>query len=294
MTGWLFASPWILGFLLFTVGPMLFSMYTSFTRYNMLSTPKWIGAANYIKAFQDRFFIISLENTGWMVLVQVPLTIGLALLVAVLLERGLPGSGMFRTIVFLPTVLGGVASIFLWRWILAPNGLLNSGLAELGIGGPSWFSNASWTKPGLVIMSLWFIGVNVIIFLAGLRGIDTTLYDAAEIDGAGPLARVWHITLPLLSPTTFFLTITSVIGVFQIFTTAFIITSTSDTVGGPKHSMLFYVLYLYKRAFGQDVGPGGFEMGYAAALAWILFIIILLITALQLLLARRWVHYESS
>src|SRR5699024_5978822 len=116
----------------------------------------------------------------------------------------------------------------------------------------------------------------------------------AEIDGAGPLARVWHITLPLLSPTTFFLTITSVIGVFQIFTTAFIITSTSDTVGGPKHSMLFYVLYLYKRAFVQDVGPGGFEMGYAPALAWILFIIILLITALQLLLARRWVHYESS
>ncbi|HEX7021549.1 MAG TPA: sugar ABC transporter permease, partial [Trueperaceae bacterium] len=296
VTGWLFVAPWILGFALFTLGPILFSLYTSFTRYNMIRAPEWIGTNNYAHILGDRFFWLSLHNTFWMVLVKTPIVIVLALAIAVLLNLELPWTRAFRTIVYLPSVLSGVAAIFLWRWILAPNGLLNEGLAVFGIRGPAWFSDPDWTKPGLVIMGLWWIGVDVIIYLASLKGIDKTLYEAAEIDGASGWAKNWHITIPLLSPTTFFLMVTSIIGTFQIFTTAYIITSNPavKTVGGPASSLLFYVLYLYKRAFGQQVGPGGFQMGYASALAWILFVIILLVTLLQLVLAKRWVYYEAD
>lgn len=297
LTGWLFVAPWVVGFALFTLGPMLFSLYASFTEYNLIRAPEWIGSRNYEQILGDRFFWISLQNTLWMVLVKTPIVIVLALLIALLLNLDLPLSNLFRSIIYLPSVLAGVAAIFLWRWILAPNGLLNEALAFFGIRGPAWFSDPAWTKPGLVIMGLWWIGVTVIIYLAGLRGIDKTLYEAAEIDGASGMAKTRFITLPLLSPTTFFLLVTSIIGTFQTFTSVFIITSSGTanaTLGGPGHSLLFYVLYLYKRAFGQQVGPGGFQMGYASALAWILFVIILVVTLAQLLLARRWVHYEAG
>ena len=194
-------------------------------------------------------------------------------------------------------MLSGVAAIFLWEWILEPNGLLNSGLEVFGINGPAWFSDADWTKPALVLMGLWWIGTDVIIYLASLRGIDKTLYEAAEIDGASGWTKNWYITIPLLTPTTFFLMITNIIGTFQIFTTAYILTTdpTISTLGGTQHSLLFYVLYLYKYAFGDSQVPGasGLSMGYASALAWILFVIILIITLIQLRLSRRWVHYGS-
>jgi multiple sugar transport system permease protein len=295
LTGWLFITPWLIGFVAFTLGPMLFSLYTSFTRYNIIRAPEWIGLQNYQQIMNDRFFWISLQNTFWMVAVKTPIVIVLALSIAVLLNLDLPGTRAFRTIIYLPTVLSGIAAIFLWQWMLEPNGLLNSGLAAFGIRGPAWFSNPDWTKPGMVVMSLWWIGTPVIIYLASLKGIDKSLYEAAEIDGASGWTKNWYITIPLLSPTTFFLIITSIIGTFQIFTTAFILTSGAGdtTLGGPQHSLLFYVLYLYKRAFGQQVGVGGLQMGYASALAWILFIIILVITLIQLRLAKRWVHYES-
>ncbi len=297
LTGWLFVTPWIIGFVAFTLGPMLFSLYTSFTDYNIIRAPEWIGADNYQNIFQDRFFWISLSNTFWMVAVKTPIMIVVALAIAVLLNIDLPGTRAFRTIIYLPTVLSGVAAIFLWEWILEPNGLLNSGLEVFGIRGPAWFSSALWTKPALVVMGLWWLGTDVIIYLASLRGIDKSLYEAAEIDGASAWAKNWYITIPLLSPTTFFLIITSVIGTFQIFTTAYILTTdpTVSTLGGPGHSLLFYVLYLYKYAFGDSQVPGtsGLAMGYASALAWILFIIILLITLVQLRLAKRWVHYGS-
>lgn len=294
LVGWLFILPWLIGFTAFTLGPLLFSLYTSFTEYNIIRAPAWIGLENYRDIAGDRFFWKSMQNTFWMVAVKTPIVIVVSLSIAVLLNMELPFERLFRTIVYLPSVLSGVAAIFLWRWILAPNGLLNNGLEVFGIRGPAWFSDPAWTKPGLVIMGLWWIGANVIIYLASLKGIDKTLYEAAEIDGASGWAKNWYITIPLLSPTTFFLIITSIIGTFQIFTTAFIITTNSATVGGPGSSLLFYVLYLYKRAFGQGVGPGGFQMGYASALAWILFIIILTVTAVQLLLAKRWVHYETE
>lgn len=297
LTGWLFVLPWLVGFTAFTLGPMIFSLYTSFTDYNIIRAPNWIGLDNYRRIFfEDRFFWISLKNTFWMVAVKTPIVIVLALGIAILLNMDLPGSRIFRTVIYLPAVLSGVAAIFLWEWILEPNGLLNSGLDIFGIRGPAWLSSAIWTKPAFVIMGLWWIGVDVIIYLASLRGIDKSLYEAAEIDGANGWTKNFYITVPLLTPTTFFLVITSIIGTFQIFTTAYIITTDPNvkTLGGPEHSLLFYVLYLYKCSFGQDACSGRLEMGYGSALAWILFVIIMVITVIQLGLAKRWVHYESD
>ncbi len=295
LVGWLFAMPWILGFLLFTVGPMLYSLYTSFTKYNIIADPRWIGLENYQDLFfNDPLFYKSLSNTFWMVIVKTPLVIVVAIALALLLNVEIPGGKFFRTIIYLPNVLSGIAAIFLWQWILAPNGLFNVALAEFGIRGPGWFVDPSWTKPGMVIMGMWWIGGNVLIFLAGLKGIPKELYEAADIDGADGWQKIRYITLPLLSPTIFFEVVTGIIGTFQIFTTAFIlIGSKNSPVGELGQSMLFYVLYLYDRAFGK-IGQGGFQMGYASAMAWVLFIIILVITFVQLRLAKRWVHYETE
>ena len=294
ITGWLFAMPWILGFILFTAGPMLFSLYTSFTKYNIIASPKWLGLENYQKLFfQDPLFYKSMENTFWMVIVKMPIVMVVAISFALLLNMDIPGGKFFRTIIYLPNVLSGIAAIFLWEWILSPKGLLNNALASFNIHGPGWFVDPAWTKPGMVIMGMWWIGGNVLIYLAGLKGIPKELYEAAEIDGADGWQKIRHITLPLLSPTIFFEVVTGIIGTFQIFTTAFILMGKNSPLGDLGQSMLFYVLYLYDRAFGK-VGQGGFQMGYASAMAWILFIIILVITALQLWLAKRWVYYETE
>ncbi len=295
--GWLFAAPWIIGFLVFTAGPMLFSLYTSFTRYNITTTPIWIGTDNYTSLFQDPRFFIALQNTFWMVIVKSPIVIVASSAIALLLNVDVPGGKIFRILFYLPQVLAGVAAVFLWQWILAPEGIFNRFLSLFGISGPAWFSDAVWTKPGMVVMGMWWIGSNVLIFLAGLKGIPQTLYEAASIDGANGWNRLWNITIPMLSPTIFFEVVTGIIGTFQIFTTAYILASGNGggdvANGGPGQSLLFYVLYLYNRAFGKS-GPGGFQMGYASAMAWILFLIILAITLLQLWLARRWVYYESE
>ena len=295
LMGWLFAMPWIIGFLLFTVGPMLYSLYTSFTRYNIIADPRWIGFQNYENLFlNDPLFYKSLSNTFWMVIFKTPLVIVVAISLALLLNVDIPGGKFFRTVIYLPNVLSGIAAIFLWQWILAPNGLFNAALSTFGIQGPGWFVDPDWTKPGMVLMGMWWIGGNVLIFLAGLKGIPKELYEAADIDGADGWQKVRHITLPLLSPTIFFEIVTGIIGTFQIFTTAFILIGTKNAaVGELGQSMLFYVLYLYDRAFGK-IGPSGFQMGYASAMAWVLFIIILVITFVQLRLAKRWVHYETE
>lgn len=296
LTGWLFAMPWILGFLLFTAGPMFFSLYTSFTRYNIIGTPNWIGLDNYEALFtRDQFFYRSLQNTLWMVAVKTPIVLVTAIALAMLLNSNLPGEKFFRTVIYLPNVLSGIAAIFLWKWILSPGGLFNNFLSAFGISGPGWFFDPAWTKPGMVVMGMWWIGGNVLIVLAGLKGIPHELYEAGAIDGAVGWTKIRHITLPLLSPTIFFQVVTIIIGTFQIFTTAFILSGggATDPLGRLRASMLFYVLYLYYRAFGK-VGQGGFQMGYASAMAWVLFVIILVITLFQLWLARRWVYYESE
>lgn len=292
--GWLFAAPWIIGFLLFTAGPMLYSLYTSFTKYNIIQSPRWIGVENYENLFfNDPFFYKALSNTFWMVLVKTPIVIVAAIGLALLLNTDVPGGKFFRSVIYLPNVLSGIAAIFLWQWILAPNGLFNNALALFGITGPAWFVDPAWTKPGMVVMGMWWIGGNVLILLAGLKGIPKEMHEAAAIDGAVGLSRIWYVTLPLLTPAIFFQIVTSIIGTFQIFTTAFILAGKDSHLGGPAQSMLFYVLYLYNRAFGR-IGQGGFQMGYASSLAWILFIIILAITIFQLKLANRWVYYETD
>lgn len=294
LTGWLFAMPWIIGFLLFTVGPMLFSLYTSFTEYNIIRAPSWIGLDNYATLFfDDPFFYKSLYNTFWMVIVKTPLVMIVAIGIAILLNVGVPGEKFFRGIIYLPNVLSGLAAVFLWQWILSPRGLFNQALSLFGITGPAWFSDPTWTKPGMVVMGMWWIGGNVLIYLAGLKSIPTTLYEAGAIDGAVGWNKIRYITLPLLSSTIFFQVVTSIIGAFQIFTTALILSGSDDALGGPMQSMLFYVLYLYNRAFGR-IGRGGLQMGYASAMAWILFAIILGVTLVQLWASRRWVYYETG
>jgi multiple sugar transport system permease protein len=294
LNGWLFALPWILGLVLFTIGPMLFSFYAGFTRYNITTTPVWIGLNNYESIFlRDQFFWTALYNTFWMVVVKTPIVIVVSIGIALLLNIDLPAEKFFRSIIYLPNVLSGIAAIFLWKWILAPNGILNRGLAVIGIQGPGWFVDPAWTKPGLVVMGMWWIGGNILIYLAALKGIPRSYYEAAEIDGAGNWAKTIYVTLPLLTPAIFFQVVTSIIGTFQIFTTAYVLSGTDSATGGPGQSMLFYVLYLYNRAFGR-LGPAGFQMGYASALAWILFVIILLVTLVQLAMAKRWVYYESE
>jgi multiple sugar transport system permease protein len=296
LTGWLFALPWVVGFLVFTVGPMLFSGYASFTRYRITTPPVWIGLDNYTTLFQDDRFYQSLGNTFWMVIFKTPLVILGSLFIALLLNMEVPGGKFFRVIFYMPNVLAGAAAVFLWTWILQPNGLFNNFLHLFGFNGPAWFYDPEWTKPGLVVMGMWWIGGNVLIYLAGLKGIPASLYEAASIDGASSWQQVRHITLPLISPTTFFIMVTNVIGAFQIFTTAYIIASMPPNnlaQGGPGGSLLFYVFYLYNRAFGLT-GSGGLQMGYASAMAWILFLIIMVFTGFQLGLSRRWVHYESD
>lgn len=293
ITGWLFALPWVIGFLLFTFGPMVFSLYASLTQYNITTPPKWVGIDNYQALFKDDSFYLGLVNTFWMVIVKVPIVLVVSIAIALLLNMDLPGSNAFRAIFYMPNVLAGVAAVLLWKWILAPDGLLNRALGLFGISGPAWFLNPDWTKPGLVVMGLWWIGGGVLIYLASLKGIPGILYEAGSLDGATGWKAIRHITLPLLSPTIFFQVVTGIIGTFQIFTTAYIITGTDEATGGPGGSLLFYVLYLYNRAFGRT-GAGGFQMGYASAMAWILFVIILIITGIQLLLAKRWVYYETD
>jgi multiple sugar transport system permease protein len=298
LNGWLFASPWIIGFLLFTLIPMAFSLYASFTEYNIIRAPEWIGIRNYQQIFtRDPYFWKSLENTFWLVGFKVPIVMIVSIGIALLLNVGVPFERGFRTIIYLPNVLSGVAAVFLWQWILAPDGLFNRGLEYIGIDGPAWFSDPNWTKPGLIVMGMWWIGGNVMIYLASLKGIPAQLYEAAMIDGANGWQKVRYITLPMLSPTIFFQIITSIIGTFQIFATVYIIAGSQGrdvALGGPGQSLLFYVLYLFNRAFGRVGEARGLQMGYASALAWILFVIILVITLIQIWLSRKWVYYETG
>jgi multiple sugar transport system permease protein len=292
LQGLLFISPWLIGFVLFAAGPILLSLFMSFTRWSLLSPPQWIGLENYSEIFfQDPLVYTSLWNTAYFVLFSVPLGMMLSLLLALLLNQKLHGMGLFRTIFFLPSVTNMVAVSILWMWIFNPEfGLLNRGLALLGVSGPLWLQSQVWAKPAMILMSLWGIGGGMIITLAALQNIPLELYEAADLDGAKSRQKLVHITLPLISPALFFNLIMNMIGSFQVFTQAFVMTASSSqgNEGGPNNATLFFVLYLYKKAFQQ------FKMGYASALAWVLFVIILIFTAIQFSLSRRWVYYEAG
>ncbi len=285
LAGVLFALPWILGFLVFTLYPIASSFYYSFTRYNMRSAPLWIGLANYETIFTtDSLFVPGVLNTLYFVAFSVPLNLAASLLIAVLLNNRTFGIRFYRTLFYLPNVVSIVAVALLWQWILDPTfGLINQALALLGVEGPGWLTDAAWSKPSLILMGLWGVGGTVVIFLASLQDVPASLYDAALIDGAGPVRKFRHITLPMISPAIFFNLVMGIIGAFQVFTQAFIMTG-----GGPSDSTMFYALVIYRKAF-WDI-----QMGYASALAWILLVMILAVTLVVLKLGNRFVFYGDT
>jgi multiple sugar transport system permease protein len=285
--GYMFLLPWLIGFLVLTAGPSLISLYLSFTNFDLLRPPTWVGAANYQRIFTaDAKFMASMRVTLFFVIFSVPLKLAFALAVAVALNRGIKGLPLYRAIFYLPSLIGtSVAIAVLWRQLFARDGLVNTLLWEgFGIQGPSWVSHPDYSLWTLIILSIWQFGSPMIIFLAGLRQIPTDMYEAASLDGASKWRQFWKITLPLLTPVIFFNAVVQTIEAFKAFTPAFII---SGGTGGPVNSTLFYTLYLYQEAFGF------FRMGYASALAWILVVIIGAFTALSFLTSRYWVHYDD-
>ena len=282
--GYLFILPWVFGFIIFTAGPMLASLYISFTRWEIVTPSVWVGGAQYVKLFNDDRFWLSLYNTSYYVFIGVPLHLLFALLAALAVNMNLRGIHFFRTAYYVPSLTPVVANSILWVWIFHPEwGLANAFLEWIGLEGLYWLQDPRLAKPALIVMSFWSIGGQMVILLAGLKGIPMELYEAAAIDGANWWSRFWRVTLPLLTPALFFNLIIAIIGAFQVFTQAYIMTE-----GGPNYSTLFYLLYLFRAAFEN------FRMGYASAMAWVLFIIVLTFTALQFILSDRWVFYEGD
>ena len=284
--GYLFLLPWFVGFLGLTIGPMLSSLYLSFTDFDLLTPADWVGTANYERIFtNDPKFAQSMRVTLSFVIFSVPLKLAFALGIALLLNRGMRGLPVYRAIFYLPSLLGAsVAIAVLWRQLFAGDGVVNDFLAIFGIQGPSWISNPRYSLWTLIVLAIWQFGSPMIIFLAGLRQIPQDMYEAASLDGASRWRQFWKITLPMLTPVVFFNAIIQTIEGFKSFTPAFII---SGGNGSPINSTLFYTLYLYQEAFGF------FRMGYASALAWILLAIVAIFTAFSFLTSRFWVHYEQ-
>lgn len=283
---YVFVGPALLGLLIFTLGPMVASFYFSFCDYEIVRAPEWVGLANYHKMFfVNKLPLKSLGVTAYYSFVGVPIRLVAQFLVALLLNRALFGRSLFRTVLYLPSIVSGVALSLLWVWLLNPEfGLVNYLLWEVfGIQGPRWLSSPDWVIPALIVMSMWGIGGGIVICLAGLQGISEELYEAAELDGASGLQKMLRITVPHMTPVLFFNLIMGIIGSFQVFTQGYVMTG-----GGPSNASLFYVLYLYWNAFNY------FRMGYASALAWVLFAIILAMTGLIFRSSSAWVYYEGS
>jgi multiple sugar transport system permease protein len=282
--GYLFISPWLVGFVVFVAGPMIASIVLAFMEWDLFNPPEWVGLENFVGLFDNELVWLSLWNTAYYTFISVPLTLGVALGTAMLLSLPLRGQSAFRTFFYLPAVMPAVANSVLWFWILNPDiGLANSLLRMLGLPESQWIWDPATSKPSFILMSLWGIGNTMVIFLAGLQGIPQSLYDAAEMDGANAWHRFRAVTLPMLSPVILFNLVLGIIGSFQVFTNAFLMTN-----GGPQHSTLFTVLYLYRLGFEQ------FRMGFASAVAWLLFAVILIFTLLQLRLSNAWVYYEGG
>jgi multiple sugar transport system permease protein len=284
MHGYLFIAPAVLGFLIWVAGPMLFSAWLSLTEWDLLSPPEFVGLSNYQAMFQDALFWKSLRVTAYFTLVSVPLFQALAFAVALLMNVKVRGILLFRTIFYLPSIVPVVANALLWAWVFNSDfGLLNAAMRAIGLPKVLWLQDPSWAMPALITMSLWGIGGAMLIYLAGLQGVPQQLYEAAEIDGASHWHRFRHVTIPMMSPVIFFNLLLGLIGALQTFTQGYIITN-----GGPQNSTLFYALYLYRRAFTD------FKMGYAAALAWVLFTIVLVLSVLVFRYLGRQVYYEDE
>lgn len=284
LVAYLFISPWLIGFLIFTVGAMLFSLRLSFVKTDLLTFVRFTGLDNYTQMWSDRFVRQALRVTSIYTFTTVPLGTTLALGIALLLNQNVRLRGLFRTVYYLPSVVSGVAVALLWQWIYHPDfGLINSLLEQIGIDGPRWLFSRQWALPALILMALWGVGGNMLIFLAGLQSIPTELYNASHVDGANAWRRLWHVTIPMLTPTIFFNLILSIIGSYQVFTNAFVMTE-----GGPGSATLMLVLLLYRVSFEQ------FHFGYASAIAWLLFAIILIFTLMVIRSSQFWVYYAME
>lgn len=285
LAAYLFLAPWLLGLLLITIGPIAASLYLSFTNYNLLQPAKWIGFGNFSRMLSDERLHNALRVTFTYVLVSVPVQLALALLLAVALDRGVRGMAFYRSIFYLPSLLGtSVAIAILWKRVFGSDGLVNQALALFGVQGQSWISEPGTALSTLIVLNVWTFGAPMVIFLAGLRQIPTMFYEAAAVDGAGRVRQFFSVTLPLLTPIIFFNLVLQIIHAFQSFTQAFVV---SGGTGGPADSTMFYTLYLYNRGFGN------FDMGYASAMAWVLLVIIAAFTAVNFLAARYWVFYDD-
>lgn len=281
----LFLAPWFAGLILITAGPMVASLYLSFTDYDLLTPPEWIGPENYTRMFADPRFLNALQVTFTYVLVSVPIQLALSLALALVLDKGLRGLPFYRSVYYLPSLLGGsVAVAILWRQVFGADGLLNQFLAIFGIEGQGWVSHPDYALGTLVVLNVWTFGSPMVIFLAGLRQIPQMYYEAASIDGAGRVRKFFTITIPLLSPIVFFNLVLQIIGSFQSFTQAYVV---SGGTGGPADSTMFYTLYLYLKGFGS------LDMGYASAMAWFLLLIIGGMTAVNFLASKYWVFYDD-
>jgi len=282
MAGLIFIAPWILGFLWFTLYPVVMAVYYSFTSFNTVATPQWIGLGNFDTLRTDELFWTALKNTATYIAFSVPLDLLAALFFAVLLNVKIPGRAILRTCYYIPTVVPVVASSILWIMLFNTHGgLINETLGLFGIREIPWLSSPDWAMPAIVLISLWGIGSAIIIFLAGLQDVPVTLYEAARLDGAGSLQLVRYVTVPMISPVILFNFILGMVGASQVFTVPFIVTG-----GGPLNATLMYSLYLFRNAFVY------FKMGLASAMGWVLFVFIFGLTLISLRVSRRYVHYE--
>jgi multiple sugar transport system permease protein len=285
----LFISPWIIGFAWFQLFPIAASFYYSFTSYNMMQPPRFVGMENYSRLFtEDALFRKSLANTAVYTVFSVPLGLIVAFIFALLLNREIPGRALFRALFYFPAVIPSVATAILWIMLLnTQGGLVNNVLKTIGLSPKPWLTSPDWTMPSLILLSLWGVGPSVVIFLAGLQGVSRELYEAARLDGAGPFRLIRDVTIPMMSPVILFNLVTGIIYALQVFAQPFILFgSRSGNPGGPLNSVLMYSVQLYTVAFNQ------FQMGYAAAMAWVLFVMIFSLSLLTMRLSTRFVHYE--
>jgi len=283
--GYFFLTPWLFGLVTLTAIPMGASLYLAFTDYDMFTSPEWIGLANFIEMFNDDKYIASIKVTLKYVFLSVPISLTFALIIAAILNRGMKGLRFYRAVYYVPSLFGGsVAVALLWRQIFGGDGLISNMLEFVGVEGVNLLSSPDTALYTIIVLSVWQFGSPMVIFLAGLKQIPTDLYEASMIDGAGKMKRFFKITLPLLTPIIFFNLVMGIIGAFQAFTPAYIVSGGS---GGPLNSTLFYTLYLYQKGFTQ------FHMGYASAMAWLLLVTIAFVTALVFLSAKKWVYYEQ-
>lgn len=282
--GLLFVAPWILGFLAFTLYPFVTTFYYSFTKFSGVGSPKFEGVANYRTMFSDSVFWYSLYNTFYYTIIEVPLSTVVAIGLAMLLNMKVRGLAVYRTVFYLPTVVPIVASSMLWLWLFNPSfGIVNEILSAVHITGPGWMFSIAWSKPTFIIMGVWGIGAPMVIYLAALQGVPQHLYEAASLEGAGSWARTRHVTLPMISPAILFNVVLALVASLQYFTQAYVMTH-----GGPDNATMFYSLYLYYEAFRY------LNLGYASAMAWLLFVFVLIITLLLFKSSSRWVYYASG